>query len=386
MGRLPKPVEVRVAFFTARASGATLKQAAAAAGISRTAGHYWLAQSGGVRPRRRSPRPALRLSLDEREAISRGLAQRKTLTAIAAEIGRSVSTVSREVARNSGPNGYRAARADRLATAARRAPARGSSPTTPALRAWVEDKLAQYWSPRQISRRLVMEFPDDAAMRVCHETIYTSLFVHSKRTLGGELTRCLRTGRVRRRPRRRVSAAVRRAEVFDRLSIHDRPAAVLDRTVAGHWEGDLLVGRYGRSHIATLVERRSRYLLALPLPDATSPTVVAVLAAAFAGLPGPLRRTLTWDRGMEMTRHAEFSVLSGMPVYFCDAYSPWQRGSNENTNGLLRQYFPKKSDLSLTSPEQLLEIVQELNNRPRQALGWKTPTEVLHGTGVAMTA
>jgi IS30 family transposase len=354
--------------------------------VSRTAGHYWLAQSGGVRPRARRPRAALRLSLDERETISRGLAQKKTLTAIATELGRSVSTISREVRRNSGPNGYRAARADRLAVARTARPRLGKLAEQPVLRAYVEENLTACWSPMQISERLLVDHPGDASMRVSHETIYTSLFVHTKAVLRPELTAKLRTRRVRRRPHRRVNASTESKQIPAMASIRDRPTEASDRRTPGHWEGDLLVGRYGRSHLVTLVERHSRYLLVLPVKDATSGTVITAVAKAFARLPETMRKTLTWDRGTEMTRHAEFTWASGVPVYFCDAYCPWQRGSNENTNGLLRQYFPKKTDLSLHTPEQVLDVVDELNRRPRQTLKWQTPHEVFQAASVAMIA
>lgn len=280
MGRKPKPAEVRSRFFTARASGASLRQAAAAAGVSRTTGHYWLAQSGGVRPRVTKPRPRLRLSVEERESISRGLAQRKTLTAIAAEVGRAVSTGSREVARNSGPDGYRAARADRLAITRTSRPRPGKRADAPELRRYVEQWLALHWSPQQISRRLTLEFPGDPTMRVSHETIYTSLFVQAKAVLPTELTASLRTRRVRRRPQQRVSLNSD-GRIPQMVRIGDRPAEVLDRAIPGHWEGDLLVGRYGRSHLVTLAERHSRYLMVLPLPNATSSSVVAAVTAAF---------------------------------------------------------------------------------------------------------
>ena len=234
MGRKPKPAEVRAVFFNARASGATLKQAAAAAGVSRTTSKNWLKQSGGVRPR-----PALRLSIEERETISRGLARRMSLTAIAVELGRSVSTVSREMRRNSGANGYRAARADRLATLRTSRSRPGKLADDPVLRRYVEDKLALSWSPRQISCRLPADFPDDPAMRVSHETIYTSLFVQSKAVLRIELTGRLRTRRVRRRPHRRVSVGgQRRTRIPDLRPISERPGEVLDRAQPGHWEGD----------------------------------------------------------------------------------------------------------------------------------------------------
>jgi IS30 family transposase len=386
MGRKPKPAEVRAVFFTARASGATLRKAAAAAGVCRTTGHYWLAQSGGARPRLVRPRPPLRLSLDEREAISRGLAARKTFTTIAAELRRAVTTITREVARNSGPNGYRAVRADRLAVARTARPRAGKLADHPALRAVVEDKLTLCWSPRQISRHLERTYPHDPTMRVSHETIYTSLFVQAKGVLRPELTGQLRTRRVRRRPQRRMSLGSRRNRIPNMRGIAERPVEVLDRSVAGHGEGDLLVGRYGRSHLVTLVERHSRYLLILPVPDATTVTVVSAVARAFLTLPEAMRGSLTWDRGVEMTNHADLTEATSMKVYFCDAYSPWQRGSNENTNGLLRQYFPKKTDLSLTSPQRLQQIVDQLNQRPRAALAWKTPHEVFWSAAVAMIA
>jgi transposase, IS30 family len=386
VGRKPKPAEVRAVFFRARASGATLKQAAEAAGVSRTTGHYWLVQSGGVCPRRTKPRPALRLSLEEREVISRGLAQRRTMTAIAAELGRSVSTVSREIARNSGVNGYRAVRADRLATARTARPRAGKLADDPVLRGYVEDKLALRWSPQQISSRLRQDFPDDPAMRVSHETIYTSLFVQSKAVLRTELTSHLRTRRVRRRPQRRTTVASRSGRIPEMTRIGERPAEVLDRAVAGHWEGDLLVGRHSRSHLITLVERHSRFLLVLPLADARSSTVIAALSTAFPQLPPEMRRSLTWDRGIEMTQHQKFTADTGVPVFFCDAYCPWQRGTNENTNGLLRQYFPKKTDLSLITSETLLTSVDQLNRRPRRALAWHSPLEVYERALVAMSA
>lgn len=386
MGRKPKSAEVRARFFTARASGATLKQAVAAAGVSKTTGHYWLTQSGGVRPRSRRSRPPLRLSLEERETISRGLAQRKTLTAIAAELGRSTSTVSREVARNSGPNGYRAARADRIAVLRTGRPRPGKLAEDPLLRRYVEDKLRLGWSPQQISRRLIMDYPHDRSMRVSHETIYTSLFVQTKAVLRPELTAHLRTRRVRRRPQRRAIPRSQSRRIPNMVSISERPEAVLNRSVPGHWEGDLLVGRYGRSHLVTLVERHSRYLLVLPLSDATTTTVVTAVAAAFHQLPPIMRRSLTWDRGVEMTRHAEFTAATGIPVYFCDAYCPWQRGSNENSNGLLRQYFPKKTDLSVHDADQVQAVVNQLNHRPRQRLGWQTPHEVFWSANLAIIA
>ncbi len=383
MGRHPKSAEVRGRFWTARASGATLRDAAGAAGISRTAGHYWLKDSGGVRPRPRPPRPALRLSLAEREEISRGLAKKETLTSIAARLGRSVSTVSREVHRNATAAGYRAHRADRTADARTRRPRPGKLATNELLRERVEEGLKQRWSPQQISARLRMDFPVDPRMRVSHETIYTSLFVQAKAGLPGELTVHLRTRRVMRRAQRRLQVGPRR--IADMRLLHARPAEVEERLVVGHWEGDLIVGRRGLSHIGTLVERHSRYVVLLHLPSCRTDDVIEILTATVAELPEDLRGTLTWDQGNEMTKHALFTLTTGIPVYFCEPRSPWQRGSNENTNGLLRQYFPKSTDLSVHTAGDLRRVAGELNNRPRRVLGWRSPAEILTSR-VAMTA
>jgi transposase, IS30 family len=376
MGRLPKSAEVRGRFWQARASGATLREAAAAAGVSRTAGHYWLHESGGVRPRATRPRPPLRLSLAEREEISRGLARKLTLTAIAAGLNRPTSTVSREVARNSTAAGYRAVRADRMAQARNRRPRPPKLARHPPLREVVEAGLKKRWSPEQISRRLKADFPHDSSMRVSHETIYTSLFVQAKAGLPGQLTVHLRTRRVRRRPRRRVFLGPPR--IKDMRPIRSRPAEVETRLVPGDWEGDLVVGKRGGSHIGTLVERASRYLVLLHLPDgAGTDSVIAAQIDAVQQQPPALRRSVTWDRGIEMTRHQQFTAATQMPVYFCDAYSPWQRGLNENSNGLVRQYAPKGTDLSVHTSADLNNIAEEINNRPRRVLDWQTPTEVL---------
>ena len=222
-------------------------------------------------------------------------------------------------------------------------------------------------------------------MRVSHETIYTSLFVQSKAVLRPELTAQLRTRRVRRRPQRRMSVR-RRGTIKDMTPLSARPLSALDRCEPGHWEGDLLVGRYRRSHLVTLVERLSRYLLVLPIKDATSETVITAVAEAFSRLPNTMRKTLTWDRGVEMTRHSDFTRLAGTPVCFCDAYCPWQRGSNETTNGLLRQYFPKKTDLAMHPDEHVQKVVAELNSRSREVLGWKTPFEVFQAACAALIA
>lgn len=352
-------------------------------GVSRTAGHYWLKDSGGVRPRPRAPRPALRLSLAEREEISRGLAKKESLTSIAARLGRSVSTVSREVRRNTASAGYRAHQADRMADARTRRPRPGKLASTEALRERVEQGLKAKWSPQQISARLWVDFPDDPTMHVSHETIYTSLFVQAKGGLPGELTVHLRTRRVRRKAQRRVFVGPRR--IADMRPLHARPAEIEGRLVIGHWEGDLIVGRKGLSHIRTLVERHSRYVVLLHLPSSRTDDVIEILTWTVTELPQELRRTLTWDQGNEMTKHALFTGTAGIPVYFCEPRSPWQRGSIENTNGLLRQCFPKGTDLSVHTAADLRRVAQELNSRPRRVLGWRTPAEVLT-SHVAMTA
>jgi IS30 family transposase len=384
MGRRPKSAEVRARFWSARASGATLREAAKAAGVSKTTGHYWLRDSGGRRPRARRPRPALRLSLAEREEISRGLAAGLTLTVIAQGMGRSTSTVSREVARNRGPRGYRAVQADRLAEARARRPKPAKLAVDAVLRAHVEQRLAQRWSPQQISARLVCDFPNNPRMRVSHETIYSSLFVQARGALRGELTACLRTRRVRRRPQRRVLFPPQR--IRDKVMISQRPIEVAERVVAGHWEGDLIVGKANQSYVGTLVERTTRLVVLLHLPNGPSDDqVIAALAAKLERLPTELCRSVTWDQGIEMVNHTRFTYDTGVPVYFAEARSPWQRGSNENTNGLLRQYLPKGTDLRLHSESDLDAIAQALNDRPRHTLGWKTPYEALN-TVVAITA
>ena len=290
MGRKPKPPEQRMAFFTARASGTSLRKSAALAGISRSTACLWLKQSGGVRPRATKPRPALRLSLDDRETISRGLAANRSLTSIAAELGHPVSTISREVRRNSGNGGYRADPAERLAEASARRSRLGKLALDDRLREHVESKLNVCWSPQQISKRLIAEFTDDQRMRVSHETIYTSLFVQAQPGLRAELTAKLRTRRLRRHPQRRDACRGKKSRIPDLVPLKDRPAEADDRKTLGHWEGDMIVGRYSASHIVTLVERHSRILIAIPLPHgARSENVIAALIDTFNMLPAPMR-------------------------------------------------------------------------------------------------
>ena len=354
------------------AAGMPFAEIATTVGRNLRVVHRVLAASGGLPPRvgARSP---LRLSLAEREEISRGLRAGESYRAIARTLGRSPSTVMREVrALRRGRRGYRAwrgeLRRDRLA----RRPRAAKLAHNARLRGLVEGYLAQRWSPQQIARRLRHDYPHTPEWWVSHETIYQSLFVQGRGALRAELVRCLRTGRVRRRPRSRLSPA---GQLRDMVCISERPAEVEDRAVPGHWEGDLLIGAFNRSAIGTLVERQSRYVLLVALRGRTPEHVREALAARICTLPEQLRRTLTWDHGKEMAEHVRFTVDTGVQVYFCDPHSPWQRGSNENTNGLLRQYFPKGTDLSRYHQADLDAVAAELNGRPRQTLGWLKPAE-----------
>lgn len=332
-----------------------------------------LGEAGGVRPAPRC-RPPRALNRAEREEISRGLIAGESLRSIAARLQRAPSTISREVVANGGRRHYRAWRAELRAAERSRRPKRAKLAACPRLRAEVEARLEERWSPQQIAKRLKEDFPNDPEMRVSHETIYQSLFVQGRGALRKELTSCLRSGRARRRSRRRGNDG--RGELKNMVLISERPAEVEDRAVPGHWEGDLIMGRAGKSAIATLVERASRYVLLARLDDDhTAPTVRDALTRLVQRLPTELAVSLTWDRGREMAEHERFSIDSGIQVYFCDPHSPWQRGSNENTNGLLRQYFPKGTDLSGHTQEELDAVARQLNGRPRQTLGWLKPSE-----------
>ena len=315
-----------------------------------------------------------RLTLEAREEISLGLGRGESYTAIAGRLDRSVSTVSREVAANGGRGCYRAVPAHRRAWEQARRPKQPRL-GCPRLASQVEEWLEQWWSPEEISKRLRIEFPNDPMMWVSHETIYQSLFVHGRGELRRELTRCLRTGRTRRRPQRRGSVQGRLPNM---VMISERPSEADDRAVPGHWEGDLIIGKSGRSAVGTLVERSTRYVLLLHLPDGRETDKVdAAMRRAIAKLPGELFRTITWDQGKEMARHATFTIDTGIQIYFCDPHSPWQRGTNENTNGLLRQYMPKGTDLSSLTEDDLDRIARSLNNRPRKTLGFMKPSERL---------
>jgi len=331
--------------------------------------------TGGVRParRRRSPR---HLSLTEREEISRGVAAGESLRVIAGRLGRAPSTVSREVTRNGGRHRYRAHWADQAALVRARRPKECKLAQNPQLRRIVEDKLRDRWSPEQISGWLGRTYPDDEGMQVSHETIYLSLFIQSRGGLKRELTRHLRTRRVNRRPKGKRPPSGK-GQIVDPVMISERPAEVEDRAVPGHWEGDLVMGKR-QTAIGTLVERHTRYLMLFGLPDGhTAEAVRVALATTIQQLPEHLWRSLSWDQGKEMAQHAQFTIATGVQVYFCDPQSPWQRGSNENTNGLLRQYFPKGTDMAALTQQDLDFAAHQLNGRPRQTLGWMSPSEKL---------
>ena len=334
-----------------------------------------IGDTGGVRPvpRRRSSRC---LSLTEREEISRGVAASESLRSIADRLGRAPSTVCREVTRNGGRGRYRALRADRATWQRARRPKTAKLAINTELRVVVEEKLAQWWSPQQISGWLKEAYPGVEEMWVSHETIYLSLFVQGRGALRHELTACLRTHRAIRRPVTK-RAPTGKGQIVDPVMISERPAEVEDRAVPGHWEGDLVMGKR-MTAIGTLVERHTRYVMLFGLPDGhTAEAVRTALAASIQRLPEHLWRSLTWDQGKEMAHHAQFTIDTGVQVYFCDPKSPWQRGSNENTNGLLRQYFPKGTDMSKLTQGDLDAAAYSLNGRPRQTLGWMTPSEKL---------
>jgi IS30 family transposase len=313
-----------------------------------------------------------RLSLEERVEIYLGVQLGETLTAVAARLGRAPSTVSREVAANGGRDRYRPFAAHRRAWRHARRPKQAKL-ACPRLRDRVAGDLERLWSPWQIARRLRSEFPDDPEMWVSHETIYKTLYVQGRGELRRELARCLRTGRAQRRAQGRT----RHGPIPGMVMISERPAEVADRAVPGHWEGDLIIGKGGKSAVATLVERATRYVLLARVTDQRAETVRDALVERVATLPEHLWRSLTWDQGREMARHAEFSAITGVDVFFCDPHSPWQRGSNENTNGLLRQYMPKGTDLSGLTQDDLDAIAIQLNGRPRETLGFQTPAEKL---------
>jgi IS30 family transposase len=417
--------EVELWFWREIAKGLSTEDAAAAVGVSSAAGVRWFRERGGMATLLRDPDTCRYLCFAEREEIALLRAEGKGVRAIAREIGRSPSTISRELRRNAATRGgkleYRASVAQWKAELVARRPktaklaanvvlreyvqARlaghvrrpdGTAVAGPAVKAWKgrnkprrqDRRWAKAWSPEQISARLRVDFPDDPDMRISHEAIYQSLFVQGRGALARELTACLRTGRALRVPRARVGERGK-GFISKEVMISQRPAEVADRAVPGHWEGDLIIGT-GRSAIGTLVERTSRFTMLLHLPDrgprikngpavtgAGAEAVRDAITAQLGGLPEHLRRSLTWDQGAELAQHARLRIDTGLQVYFCDPQSPWQRGTNENTNGLLRQYFPKGTDLARHSPGDLAAVADALNSRPRKTLGWRTPAEVL---------
>jgi transposase, IS30 family len=334
-----------------------------------------LALNGGISPaaRRRAP---VALRLEEREEISRGIAAGRSIRRIAASLGRAPSTVSRELRRHGGASAYRASQADADAweMALRPKPCRLAA--HPELRWCVAQKLALEWSPEQISGWLKREFPADEGMQLSHETIYRSLFVQTRGVLKKELMAHLRRARQMRQAKGGTTKSRALGQLVDTVSIRERPAEAEDRAVPGHWEGDLLSGA-NNTHMATLVERHSRFAMLIKVPSKDTATVVGALSKHVRKLPVELRRSLTWDQGKEMAEHKTFTVATNVQVYFCDPRSPWQRGSNENTNGLLRQYFPRGTDLSGYSQAHLNRIALRLNQRPRKTLGFETPADRL---------
>jgi IS30 family transposase len=356
--------------------GQSLSDIARALGKPPASIFVWVTAQGGIAPPVRY-RSSWVLSLRDREEISRGISRDDSIRCIAAGIYKAASTVSREIARNGGRAGYRATIADLRAWRAARRPKACKLATQHRLQRVVAEKLQLDWSPEQIAGWLREAFPDDGAMQVSHETIYRSLFVQARGVLKKELLRHLRSRRLMRRAKNATTKGQPRGQIVDAVSIRERPAEIEDRAVPGHWEGDLLTGSRN-THIATVVERQTRFTKLVKVDGKDTTSVVSALVRQIRMLPVELRRTLTWDRGTEMAGHKNFSIATDVKVYFCDPSSPWQRGTNENTNGLLRQYFPDGSDLSKFTQRHLNQIAKRLNQRPRKTLGFKSPAEKLH--------
>ncbi|AFC42459.1 hypothetical protein OCU_12400 [Mycobacterium intracellulare ATCC 13950] len=400
----PQLLSVQRRYWELIASGVSSEDAGVAVGVSATCGGKWFRRFGGVNPRWLAPqgqkRP--RLSADEREQIMIGAAQGESIRSMAARLGRAPSTVMREIANNGVMRGYVGRYRSRYRFGARRAgvdaksgysariaqlrseqrarrPKIGKLGRCPALRDQVQAWLVKKYSPEQIAGMLATTYSDRPEMQVSHETIYKALYVQGRGELRRELTKCLRTGRALRKPRARVGARSGCGRIPGMVNISERPAEAADRAVPGHWEGDLILGKNQHSQIGTLVERSTGFVQLLHLPARRDPETVAdAMIATIKTLPQALRRSLTWDQGHEMLRHARISIDAGIDIYFCDPHSPWQRGSNENTNGLLRQYFPKGTDLSVHSADYLAEVAAELNERPRKRFGWDSPAQVLN--------
>jgi IS30 family transposase len=367
-----------------REAGVPVKRIAKHLGRQNSSLRQFIADAGGRRPSARE-RCELRLSLEEREEVSRGLAAGRSFRMIARGMSRSASTICREVKANGGRAKYRALPADRRAQRRALRPKRAKLVGCRRLRNVVERKLEELWSPQQISGWLAERYPNDPEMQVSHETIYQSLFVQSRGALRKELHSCLRSGRAMRRAKAYTKGRVGQGQIRDMVMISERPAEVADRAVPGHWEGDLIFGKKMTS-IGTLVERHSRYVILLKLPHGHGAAAVRqAMTKRILTLPAQLRRSITWDQGKEMAEHTQFTIDTGVQIYFCDPKSPWQRGSNENTNGLLRQYLPKSADLSQCTQRELDAIARSLNTRPRQTLGWMTPSHAF-ANAVATTA
>jgi IS30 family transposase len=369
---VPEVVQV---FWAAMARGEFISAAAAEAGTYREKGNRWLRAEGGIRPRRGRCLKGRCLTFSEREEIAVARAGGESMRSIARRLGRSPSTISRELSRNSDRAGcYRATTAHAFAYTRASRPKPAKLQTNRQLRRQVEEDLRRRYSPEQIVGRLRREFPDNPEMRVSPETIYQSLYVQSRGALRRDLTRCLRTGRALRRPRRRLNQ--RRNRIPDMINISERPAEADDRAVPGHWEGDLIHGKNSQSAIGTLVERTTGYTMLVHLPDGYKAEQVRdALAAKIQTIPDILRASLTWDQGAEMHEWQAVSVAADIDIYFCDPHAPWQRATCENTNGLLRQYFPKGTDLSVHSALDLDWVATELNDRPRKRLGYAKPIE-----------
>jgi len=403
MTGLPQVLSVQRRFWELIAAGWSSEDAGVAVGVSVTCGSRWFGRFGGVNPKLQEPqgRKRPRLSLDEREQIMIGTSQGESIRSIADRLGRAPSTIMREIANNGAArglagryrakyrfgarqagwdakSGYSARIAQRRSEERARRPKAGKLARCPALRDRVQALLTKKYSPEQIAGELAKIYPDRPEMQVSHETIYKALYVQGRGELRRELAKCLRTGRALRKPRRRARAGDGRGCIAGMVNICERPAEAADRAVPGHWEGDLIIGKNQASQIGTLVERSTGFVQLLHLPASRAADVVAeAMIAKIQALPQNLWKTLTWDQGHEMAAHARISIDTGVDIYFCDPHSPWQRGSNENTNGLLRQYFPKGTDLSVHSADHLDEVAIELNNRPRKRFDWDSPAKVL---------
>ena len=363
-------------------SGQSLHEIGRAHGKPHSSIRCLLLPRGGIPPAARR-RSRLALTLAEREDISRGIASGSSIRKIARHVDRAASTVSREVTRHGGRPAYRAHEADDQAWDSALRPKGSLFSVNRKLRNIVASKLILDWSPEQISGWLKTQYPDDGSLRVSHETIYRSLFIQARGVLKKELMDHLRSKRRMRRSRHASAGGQSRGQIVDAISIRERPPEVEDRAIPGHWEGDLLSGAKN-SYIATLVERHSRFAMLIKVPSKETEAVVAALSQHVRKLPATLRRSLTWDRGLEMAKHKDFTVATDVQVYFCDPQSPWQRGTNENTNLLLRQYFPRGTDLAGYSQAQLDQVALRLNQRPRKTLGFQTPASRLQA-GVAST-